>query len=101
MSNPFNELYEIMGDSTKIAPSFFIAKVSNPLPNLKIVMENTELDREDFLVSKNLIITNNANVSSDTCNISHNLKDELRVGDELLVIRVNDAYIILEKVVSI
>lgn len=55
MSNPFNELYEIMGSATTIVPSFFIAVVSSPLPNLKIKFEGIELDKEDFVVGKWLL----------------------------------------------
>ena len=36
LSNPFNELYEIMGSATKIEPSFFIAKVKNSFPDIEI-----------------------------------------------------------------
>ena len=36
MQNPFIGLYEVMGEATKIEASFFIAKITSSLPNLKV-----------------------------------------------------------------
>ena len=73
MKDPFLELYSLMGEATKIEASFFIAKVISPLPNLKIQLNDLTLDKDDFL-------------------ISYGLKD---------ILRVDDKFIILSKVVSI
>ena len=101
MKDPFLSLYEIMGEATKIEASFFIAKVISPLPNLKIQLNDLVLDKDDFLISKNLLLSNNANITANECSIEHNLKDELKVNDKVVLLRIDDKFIILDKVVSI
>ena len=63
MKDPFLSLYEIMGEATKIEASFFIAKVISPLPNLKVNLNDLVLDKDDFLISKNLLLSNTANIT--------------------------------------
>ena len=101
MKDPFLSLYEIMDEATKIEASFFIAKVISPLPNLKVQLNDLTLDKDDFLISKNLLLLNNANISASECSIEHNLKDELKVNDKVVLLRIDDKFIILDKVVSI
>ena len=101
MKDPFLSLYEIMGEATKIEASFFIAKVISPLPNLKVQLNDLTLDKDDFLISKNLLLSNNANISASDCNIEHNLKDELKINDKVVLLRIDDKFIILSKVVSV
>ena len=101
MKDPFLSLYEIMGEATKIEASFFIAKVISPLPNLKVNLNDLVLDKDDFLISKSLLLSNTANITSNECNIEHNLKDELKVNDKVVLLRIDDKFIILSKVVSI
>ena len=101
MKNPFLELYSLMGEATKVEASFFIAKVISPLPNLKAQLNDLTLDKDDFLISKNLLLSNNANITANECSIEHNLKDELKINDKVVLIRIDDKFIILDKVVSI
>ena len=101
MKDPFLSLYEIMGEATKIEASFFIAKVISPLPNLKVNLNDLVLDKDDFLISKNLLLSNNVNITANECSIEHNLKDELKVNDKVVLLRIDDKFIILSKVVSI
>ena len=101
MKNPFLELYSLMGEATKVEASFFIAKVVSPLPNLKVQLNDLTLDKDDFLISKNLLLSNNANITANECSIEHNLKDELKINDKVVLIRIDDKFIILDKVVSI
>ena len=101
MKDPFLSLYEIMGEATKIEASFFIAKVISPLPNLKVNLNDLVLDKDDFLISKNLLLSNNANITANECSIEHNLKDQLKINDKVVLLRVDDKFIILDKVVSI
>ena len=82
MKNPFLELYSLMGEATKVEASFFIAKVISPLPNLKINLNDLVLDKDDFL-------------------ISYNLADNLSINDKVVLLRIDDKFIILDKVVSI
>lgn len=101
MNNPFLELYSLMGEATKVEPSFFIAKIKSPLPNLKIQLNDLILDKDDFMISKSLLLSNNANISSSICDISHNLKDVLSINDKVVLLKLDDKFIILEKVVNI
>ena len=82
MNNPFLELYSLMGEATKVESSFFIAKVISPLPNLKVNLNDLVLDKDDFL-------------------ISHDLVNVLEVNDKVVLLRINDKFIIISKVVSI
>ena len=101
MKDPFLSLYEIMGEATKIEASFFIAKVISPLPNLKVKLNDLVLDKDDFLISKSLLLSNNAKITASDCSIEHNLKDELKINDKVVLLRIDDKFIILDKVVSI
>ena len=101
MKDPFLELYSLMGEATKIEASFFIAKVISPLPNLKIQLNDLTLDKDDFLISKSLLLSNNANITANECSIEHNLKDELKINDKVVLLRIDDKFIVLSKVVSI
>ena len=101
MKDPFLSLYEIMGEATKIEASFFIAKVISPLPNLKVNLNDLVLDKDDFLISKSLLLSNNVNITANECSIEHNLKDELKINDKVVLLRVDDKFIVLSKVVSI
>ena len=101
MNNPFLGLYELMGEATKVEASFFIAKIVSPLPNLKVSLNDLVLDKDNFLISKGLLLSNNANVTATECNVEHNLKDELKANDKVILLRIDDKFIILDKVVSI
>ena len=101
MNNPFLELYSLMGEATKVEASFFIAKVISPLPNLKVSLNDLVLDKDDFLISKSLLSSNNAKIIATECSIEHNLKDELKPNDKVILLRIDDKFIILEKVVSL
>ena len=46
-------------------------------------------------------MTNNAQVTCSTGNIQHNLKDVLSVGDNVLLVKVNNLYIVVDKVVNV
>ena len=101
MNNPFLGLYELMGEATKIEASFFMAKIVSPLPDLKVNLNDLVLDKDDFLISKGLLLLNNANITTAECNVEHNLKDELKANDKVILLRIDDKFIILDKVVSI
>ena len=82
MNNPFLELYSLMGEATNVEASFFIAKVISPLPNLKVNLNDLVLDKDDFLISYDLI-------------------DKLEANDKVVLLRIDDKFIIISKVVSI
>ena len=116
MQNPFLSLYEIMGEATKVEASFFIAKVISPLPNLEVQLNDIVLDKDDFLISKWLLDRNEDlfteyqghSHGGDTTgdgNHRHQIKepihDKLKVDDRVVLLKINDKFIILSKVVNI
>ena len=116
MNNPFLELYSLMGEATKIEASFFIAKVISPLPNLKVNLNDLVLDKYDFLISK-WLLDRNEDLFTEYMGHSHggdttgdgnhrhqikfNIQDKLEVNDKVILLRIDDKFIILDKVVSI
>ena len=116
MNNPFLGLYEVMAEATKVEASFFIAKITSPLPNLKVQLNDIELDKDDLLIDKWLkdrnedLFTENQGHShgGDTTGngehkhqIKEHIHDKLKVDDRVLLLKVNDKFLVLSKVVSI
>ena len=116
MGNPFLGLYEVMAEATKVEASFFIAKVKTPLPNLKIQLNDIVLDKNDLLIDKWIKDRNEDlftayqghSLGGDTTGdgnhrhqIKINIQDKLKVDDKVLLLKVNDKFIVLSKVVSI
>lgn len=125
MNNPFLGLYEIMAEATKIEASFFIAKVKTPLPNLEVQLNDIVLDKDDLLIDKWLkdrnedLYTENiephTHLIADEGTHSHVLslenkhrheikepiQDKLQANDKVILLKINDKFIVLSKVVSI
>lgn len=116
MNNPFLGLYQVMGEATKVEPSFFIAKIKTPLPNLEIQLNDIVLDKDDLLIDKWLLDRNeelfteyegHTHGGDTTGNGNHRHKtkepiyNKLEVDDKVILLRINDKFIILSKVVSI
>ena len=116
MNNPFLGLYQVMGEATKIEASFFIAKVTSPLPNLKVQLNDIELDKDNLLIDKWLKDRNedlfteyqgHTHGGDTTGNgnhrhqIKYNIQDKLQVGDKVVLLKINDKFIVVSKVVKI
>ena len=116
MNNPFLGLYQVMGEATKIEASFFIAKVTSPLPNLKVKLNDIELDKDNLLIDKWLKDRNedlfteyqghthggdSTGDGNHRHRIKHNVQDKLEVNDKVILLKINDKFIIISKVVSI
>ena len=116
MNNPFLGLYEVMAEATKIEASFFIAKVTSPLPNLKVQLNDIELDKDNLLIDKWLKDRNedlfteyqgHSHGGDTTGNgnhrhqIKYNIQDKLQVGDKVVLLKINDKFIVVSKVVKI
>lgn len=116
MENPFLGLYEVMAEATKIEASFFIAKIKNPLPNLEIQLNDIVLDKDNLLIDKWLKDrnedlfteyqghTHGGDITGDGNHrhqIKYNIQDKLQVGDKVVLLKINDKFIVLSKVVSI
>ena len=101
MANVYLELLDIMGKATPIPSPFMLGVVKSKLPNITISVDNILLDKDDLLINSNLITLNNANISATDLDITSNLKDEINVGDKVLLCKVSDTFILLSKVVAI
>ena len=116
MNNPFLGLYEVMAEATKVEASFFIAKVKTPLPNLEIQLNDIMLDKDNLLIDKwlkdrneNLLTENEGHThGGDTTGSGehkHEIKepiyDKLKANDKVVLLKINDKFIVLSKVVSI
>ena len=116
MNNPFLGLYQVMGEATKIEASFFIAKIKTPLPDLKVQLNDIELDKDKLLIDKWLKDRNEDlfteyqghSHGGDTTGdgnhrhqIKYNIQDKLQAGDKVILLKIDDKFIIISKVVSI
>jgi hypothetical protein len=105
--NPYLGLYEIIKENGKVEPSFFIAKITSPLPNLKVSFNNIELDKDNLLVDKWLVDRNEDLFTENaTANVVHkhqlkDIQDKLNIGDKVVLLRIDEKFIVLSKVVSI
>ena len=129
MNNPFLGLYEVMGEATKIEASFFIAKVTSPLPDLKVQLNDIILDKDNLLIDKWLkdrnedLFTEDVETHTHTTStevvgetshshtissenkhrheIKEPIQDKLQVDDRVVLLKINDKFIIISKVVKI
>ena len=116
MNNPFLGLYQVMGEATKVEASFFIAKITSPLPDLRVQLNDIELDRDNLLIDKWLkdrnedLFTENEGHShggDTTGNGEHRhqirepIQDKLEINDRVILLKIGEKFIILSKVVSI
>ena len=103
MNNPFSELINVLREEGSFynEPSFYFAKVTSELPNLKVMLNDMELNKNNLLIDKSLLDRHNYSVSCRNGNMTHNLKDKLSVGDKVVMLRDNNKFIIISKVVSV
>ena len=105
-----------MAEATKVEASFFIWKITSPLPNIKVQLNDIELDKDNLLIDKWLKDRNEDlfteyeghSHGGDTTgdgNHRHDIKepiqDKLKADDKVILLKVNDKFIVLSKVVSI
>ena len=86
MNNPFSELINVLREEGSFynEPSFYFAKVTSELPNLKVSLNDMELNKNNLLIDK-ILFDNNA----------------LNIGDRVIMLRDNNKFIIISKVVSV
>ena len=86
MNSPFSNLIGLLREEGRFynEPSFYFAKVTSELPDLKVVLNDMELSKNNLLIDSLLLNTNNLNV-----------------GDKVVMLRDNNKFIIISKVVSI
>ena len=103
MNSPFNNLIDMFREEGKFynEPSFYFAKVTSELPNLKVMINDMELDKNNLLIDKSLLDRHNYYINCSEGTINHNLKDKLSIGDKVVMLRDNNRFIIISKVVSV
>lgn len=100
MKNPYLELYKMMAEATEIQPSFFIGKIKSISP-FTVNLSDIVLDSDDLLIDSTIMKLHNASIKCSEGTIEHNLKDELKVNDKVVMLRIYDKFIIISKVVAI
>lgn len=106
MANPYNNLIDIMrkeGSHNYELP-FYFAIVTSSYPDLKVKFDNTEVEKEmllmdSFLLQRQKQITTESN--SSHAHTINTLKDLLRVGDRVILVRDGERFVILSKVVKL
>ena len=103
MNSPFNNLIDMFREEGRFynEPSFYFAKVTSELPNLKVMINDMELDKNNLLIDKSLLDRHNYYINCSERTINHNLKDKLSIGDKVVMLKDNNKFIIISKVVSI
>ena len=103
MNSPFNNLIDMFREEGKFynEPSFYFAKVTSELPNLKVMINDMELDKNNLLIDKSLLDRHNYSITCSEGNINHNLKDKLSIGDKVVMLRDSNRFIIISKVVNV
>ncbi len=116
MKNPYLELYKLMGEATVVESPFFIGKIKTPLPSLEVQLNDIVLDRDDLLIDKWILdrnndlfteITGHSHGGDVTGNGEHKhqikepINDKLQNGDRVVLLRVDDKFILISKVVTI
>ena len=103
MNSPFNNLIDMFREEGRFynEPSFYFAKVTSELPNLKVMINDMELDKNNLLIDKSLLDRHNYYINCSEGTIDHNLKDKLSIGDKVVMLKDNNKFIIISKVVSI
>lgn len=85
--------------------SYFIGKVTNEMPNLEVTInildKKITLDKSNFLIDKFLLDRHNISINCSNGSITQNLQDRLNIGDTVLMLKQNDTFIILSKVVGL
>lgn len=104
-ANPINLILSIIKEEIDKAinsnPPYFIGQIKSPLPNLEISWGDLTLYKQQLKIDKTLLDRHNISINCTNGSINHNLTDILKIGDEVIMLRNNDEFIIISKVVSI
>lgn len=120
MKDPFLEMYKKMKEASEEVlnknTSFFIAKITKPLPNIELMLNDVPLDKDDLLIDKWILDRNN-DLFTETIGHSHggdttgdgehkhqikkHIQDKLEVGDQVILLKINDKFALISKVVSL
>ena len=108
--DPFSELIGLFRDEGSFynEPSFFMGVVKSGLPDLQVATNGIILDKSNLKIDK-WLLDRSKGVSTEspvdpthTHKINSPINDELKSGDEVVLLRSsNNIFIIISKVVSI
>lgn len=108
MANPINEFIGIIRQEGKFhnEPSFFIGKVKNKLPDLKIEINNIVLEKEDILIDSWIL---DRQIESFNTEINkehkHNIKnpfiDTFEPEDMVIMFKIDDKFAVVSKLVNL
>lgn len=120
MKDPFLEMYKKMKEASEEVlnknTSFFIAKITKPLPNIEVKLNDVLLDKDDLLIDKWILDRNNElfteieghSHGGDTTGdgehkhqIEKPIHDKLEAGDQVVLLRFNNKFALISKVVQL
>lgn len=108
--DPFSELIGLFREEGSFynEPSFFVGVVKSGLPNIEVATNGVILDKTNLKIDKWLLdrskemATQSAGDPTHTHKIDSPIKDVLKSGDEVVLLRSsNNIFIIISKVVSL
>ncbi|HBG2785090.1 DUF2577 family protein [Clostridioides difficile] len=108
MANPINEFIGIIREEGKHynEPSFFIGKVKDKLPNLKIETNNIILEKEDILIDSWILDRQIETFNTETSQQhKHEVKnpfiDKFEPEDMVIMFKIGDRFAVVSKLVSL
>lgn len=119
MNDPYNQILGLIREEGAFhnEPPFFIGKVISPLPNLKIRVNNIDLDKHNLKIDKWLLDRametfidfdegshsheNTTGDGSHKHEMREPLKNTLDIGDSVVMLRNKNEFIIISKVVNL
>ncbi|UUC41821.1 DUF2577 domain-containing protein [Clostridioides difficile] len=108
MANPINEFIGIIREEGKYhnQPSFFIGKIKNKLPDLKIEVNDIILEKEDILIDSWMLDRQIETFNTETSQEhKHEIKnpfiDKFESGDMVIMFKIGDKFAVVSKLVSL
>ena len=104
MNDPYNQILGLMREEGAFhnEPPFFIGEVISQLPNLKIRVNNIDLDKHNLKIDEGSHSHGNATGDgSHKHEMREPLKNTLDIGDSVIMLRNKNEFIIISKVVSL
>ncbi|HGT0264880.1 TPA: DUF2577 family protein [Clostridioides difficile] len=108
MANPINEFIGIIREEGKYhnQPSFFIGKIKDKLPNLKIETNNIILEKEDILIDSWILDRQIETFNTETSQQhKHEVKnpfiDTFEEEDTVIMFKIGNKFAVVSKLVSL
>ncbi|HGM3506611.1 TPA: DUF2577 family protein [Clostridioides difficile] len=108
MANPINEFIGIIREEGKYynESSFFIGKIKDKLPNLKIEANNIILEKEDILIDSWMLDRQIESFDTETNQEhQHEIKnpfiDTFESGDMVIMFKIGEKFAVVSKLVSL